>query len=733
MTVSPSPANAPLFRDRTQALEDRVEDLLSRLNFAEKIALVHADSKFTTPGVPRLGIGPLWLSDGPNGVREDIGPHDWSRAGRSDDYATYLPVLIALAATWNPELAKGHGEVIGAEALERGKHVMLGPGVNIQRTPVNGRNFEYMGEDPWLVSRMAVGIIEGIQSRGVAACVKHFALNNQEWERHKVDVTVGERALREIYLPAFEAAVKEAKVWTAMGAYNRVEGQWCCHNERLVNRILKEEWGFDGVYLSDWAGTHDTVQAALHGLDLEMGSPFDDYDDYYLAKAYASGLERGDFPIETLDDKVRRNLRLMFRTGVIGDPGEGSLNTEAHQTVARRIGEEGIVLLRNEDGLLPLAAEETGRIAVIGDAATQRFARRGGSSEIKALYEKTALDGLVGLSGGRFDVCFSAGYLVREWTEAGEADVAGIAQGGREAGVDVEADILMERAVAAAREARVAVVFATSSKVGFQDTEGGDRKEMRLPWRQDELIARVAAVNPRTVVVLYCGAPVAMPWIDEVAAVLQAWYPGMEGGAAVASILFGLVNPSGKLPCTFPRELSDAPPHYHGDPRHYPGVKQSADDFYDLSYEEGIYVGYRWYEQKRIAPLFPFGHGLSYTSFAYRNAFLLEEDGGRVACCEITNTGKRAGAEVVQVYVRDHAASVDRPPQELKGFCKLRLKPGETAVARIPLGPRAFAFYDEARESWYEEAGQFTLRIGASSHDIRLELPYVLEAGEMLP
>lgn len=731
MKPFPTSASGTFYLDETQPLEDRVDDLLSRLTFDEKIALTHADSKFTTPGVPRLGIPPMWLSDGPNGVREDIGPHDWKRAGRSDDYATYLPVLITLAATWNPELAKGHGEVIGAEALKRGKHVMLGPGVNIQRTPINGRNFEYMGEDPWLTSRMAVSLIKGIQSKEVAACVKHFALNNQEWERHKVDVAVDERALREIYLPAFEAAVKEAKVWTAMGAYNRVHGQWCCHNERLVNRILKGEWDFDGVYVSDWAGTHDTAQAALHGLDLEMGTPFENYDDYYLAKAYADGLEKGDFPIETLDDKVRRNLRLMFRTKVIGRPGEGVLNAEAHQAVARKIAEEGIVLLRNRDERLPLAAETLGDIAVIGDAATQRFARRGGSSEIKALYEKTALDGLMDLSRGRFDVHFSPGYLVREWTDAGEADVAGIVQGGREAGVGVSEAALMERAVAAAREASVAVIFATSSKVGFQDTEGGDRKEMRLPWNQDELIARVSAVNPKTIVVLYCGAPVEMPWIDDVAAVLHAWYPGMEGGAAIASILFGLVNPSGRLPCSFPKRLEDSPAHHSGDPLHYPGIKRKADEFFDLQYVEGIYVGYRWYDREQIPPLFPFGHGLSYTRFEYANGNVIDED-RLVVCCEVTNVGDRAGAEVVQVYVHDHQPSVDRPPQELKGFTKVWLEPGETTEIRIPLDPRAFAFFDEFLGVWRQEAGAFTLRIGASSRDIRLEVPYVLHSGGSL-
>ena len=721
----PASAQADDYLDEALPLETRVEDLLARLTFEEKLALTHADSKFTSPGIPRLGIGPLWLSDGPHGVREQIGPHSWASAGSTDDFATYLPVLTTLAASWNPELATLHGEVLADEALKRGKHVLLGPGVNIQRSPLNGRNFEYMGEDPYLVSRLAVGVIRGMQSRPVAANAKHFALNNQEWQRDNVDVVVSERALREIYLPAFEASVKEGGVLTFMGAYNRYLGQHCCHSERLVNDILKGEWGFQGVYLSDWNGVRDTREAALFGMDLEMGTVVDSYDDYFLARPYAEGLASGLYPMETLDDKVRRNLRLMFATKVIGERPPGSINTKAHQDASARIADEGIVLLRNERDALPLDDSRVHRIAVIGDAAIHKFASGGWSSGVKAFYEVTALEGLTNRVGAKSDLSFSVGYVVPGRLVGGVADGAGVLRGATELTAEVDPQELVARAETAARQADVALVFATLSHAKHQDTEGSDRLELRLPWGQNELIARVAAANPRTIVVLYAGSPVEMPWLGQVAAVLHAWYPGMEGGNAIARILFGDVNPSAKLPCSFPQKLADSPAHHSGLARHWPG-EATDQGYYQVHYDEGLLVGYRWHDARHIAPLFPFGHGLSYTQFSYANPSLSETPEGVSILCDITNTGSRFGQEIVQVYVADRVASVERPPQELKGFAKIALAPGETRSVSIKLDRRAFAFWDVELSAWLAEAGDFELRIGASSRDIRLTLPYRL-------
>src|ERR1039457_2266345 len=683
--------NQPLYLDANQSIETRVDDLLSRLTSEEKISLIHADSKFTTAAIPRLGIPRRWLDDGPHGVREDIGPDTWNPAGRTDDFSTAMPCGICLAATWNPELGFSEGKAIGQEARARGKDIMLGPGVNILRTPLCGRNFEYLGEDPFLASQMCVGYIRGEQSQDVSSCVKHFALNNQEFERGTINVEVDERALREIYLPAFKAAVQAAGVWCVMGAYNQLRGQHCCENDYLLNKILKDEWGFNGLVMSDWDGAHDTRECALNGPDLEMGTE-KKYDDYYLAQPYLKLLNSGELPMAGLDEKVWRNLRVMLATHVL-DAGRkpGSLNTAEQQTVARQVAEEGIVLLKNDGNTLPLDTGKLKTIAIIGENATRLHAHGGDSSGIKAFYEINPLDGIVKRAGGKVNVIYSEGYR-----KDGGADLA-------------------ERSVAAAKSADVVIyIGGLNHDKGF-DCEGADRKDMKLPYGQDELIQKIVAANPKTIVVLE-GTMVEMDaWLGQVPAVLQAWYPGMEGGNALARVLFGDVNPSGKLPATFPKKLADSPAHALGN---YPGTNGT------VAYAEGLLVGYRWFDTKNIEPQFPFGFGLSYTTFKYSGLKLIPANGTNeiaTAQFEIENTGKVAGAEVAQLYVHQKNPALPRPEKELKGFKKVFLQPGETQTVSIPLEKNAFAFYDPAQKSWVAEKDNFEIAIGSSSRDIRLQ------------
>lgn len=693
---------APAYRDPKRPLGERVEDLLGRLTLDEKIGLVHGDSLFTAVGVPRLGVPPRVLSDGPHGVREELGPF-FRPLGRGDDYASWLPVGVALAATWNPQLAEAYGRTLGLESLARGKSILLGPAVNIHRTPLCGRNFEYFGEDPFLAARMAVPWIKGLQAQGVAACVKHFALNNQEVQRNSIDVQLDERTLREIYLPAFEAAVKEGGVLTVMGAYNKVRGQHACHNEYLLNQVLKREWGFQGLVMSDWNGTHDTREAALHGLDLEMGTarPF---EQYFLAAPFKELLEKGELPLSLLDDKVRRNLRVLLATQGLESRPAGALNAKAHQETARKVAEEAIVLLKNEGSLLPFDPARVKSIAVIGENATRKQAWGGGSSGIKALYEVTPLEGILRRAGGAATVTHAAGYRTRKADN--DADAA-------------QAAALVEQAVAAARQVDVAIVVGGLNHDRGQDAEGGDRASLELPGGQSALISRVVEANPRTVVVLVSGGPVDMKaWLERTPAVVQAWYGGMEGGNALAAVLFGDVNPSGRLPTSFPRALADSPAHALGA---YPGKDGQE------PYEEGLLVGYRWFDAKSIEPMFPFGHGLSYTSFEYSALRVRApkpahvEEAGALAVVEVdvANTGSRSGAEVVQLYVGDERSSLPRPPKELKAFRKITLAPGEKQPVAIPLGPEVFAFYEPAKKAWLAEAGDFTILVGCSSRDIR--------------
>jgi beta-glucosidase len=692
-----SDTNTPaLYMDPSQPREVRVNDLLSRMTLEEKVALVHADSKFSTAPIPRLGIPRRWMSDGPLGVREDISHDNWNAAGHTDDFSTAMPAGICLASTWDPAIAYAEGEAIGQEARTRGKDIMLGPGVNILRTPLCGRNFEYFGEDPFLTSQMAVGYIRGEQSQDVSSCVKHFALNNQEEERGSISVEVDERALREIYLPAFKAAVQEGGAWCVMGAYNQLRGQHCCENDYLLNQILKGEWGFKGLVMSDWGGAHDTRECALNGLDCEMGTERN-YNDYYLAQPYLDGLKSGEFPMAGLDDKVRRNLRVMFATHVF-DPGRtnGSLNTRAHQTASRRVAEEGIVLLKNKHNFLPLDAAKIKTIAVIGQNAVRLQCHEGGSSEIKAFYEITPLQGILNRAGKNLNIIFSEGYRDNN-----------------------EDPGLAERALAAAKSADVVIYVGGLGKGPDEDNEGTDRRNFKLPDGQDELIQKIAAVNPNTIVVLL-GTPAEMDtWVDKVPAVLQAWYPGIEGGNALAGILFGDVNPSGKLPCTIPKRLEDSPAHALGA---YPGTNGV------VTYREGLLVGYRWFDTKNIEPQFPFGYGLSYTTFKYSNLKFAEGPAGTIveAQFDVENTGNRPGAEVAELYVHEDHPDLMRPEKELKGFRRIYLQPREKQTIFIPLDQSSFGYYDPARKSWVAKKDNFKILVGSSSRDIHLKANFSL-------
>lgn len=695
----------PRYLDENAPIEERVEDALSRLTMEEKVALCHAQSKFSIPGVPRLGIPEVWMSDGPHGVRAEIEWDSWSYAGWGNDSCTAFPALTCLAATWNPHMAAIYGKAVGEEARFRKKDVLLGPGLNIYRTPLNGRNFEYMGEDPLLASVMVAPYIREAQKNGIATCVKHYALNNQETARMRVDVKLSERALREIYLPAFHAAV-EVGAWSFMGSYNKYLGQHGCHNEVLVNQILKGEWGFDGAFISDWGGTHDTYEAAEYGLDIEMGTGSDGltystknhYDNYYLALPYLDALKRGEVSAEKLDDKVRRVLRLVFRTVMSKDRPWGSFATEEHATVGREVAGEGIVLLKN-DGILPLKSESGKRIAVIGENATRSLLRAGGSSELKPRREVSPLEAVVECYGAE-NVRYAMGYG------------SGASSYGRVNPSPYDAEALRQEALEVAGEADVVLFVGGLNKSHRQDCEDGDRLDYALPFGQEELIRALSAVNENLVVVLLSGNAVETAWNDLPRAIVQGWYGGSEAGHALVDVLSGAVNPSGKLPFSFYARLEDCGAHAF-DATCYPGV----DDV--CHYKEDIFVGYRWLQAKGIRPAYPFGFGLSYTTFelgepkAKRTTY---RAGDTVSVTvDVTNTGAVDGKEVVQLYASKPDSDIERAPRELKAFEKVLVKRGETVRVKLSFETDALAYWDEERSAWSLEKGDYLLYVGNSS------------------
>jgi beta-glucosidase len=825
-----------------QDIEQRVSDLLARMTLAEKVSLCHGCATFCVAPIPRLGIPETYMSDGPHGVRYEVARKGWAPAGRDDDFVTCLPVGMCLASTWDRNLAAVFGKVLGEEARRRGKDVILGPGINIVRTPLCGRNFEYYSEDPCLIAKLVVRSIPAIQQAGTAACVKHFAVNNQELARTRVDTYVDERVMHEIYLEGFRAAVQEGGVLTLMGSYNKFRGQWCCHNDYLLNKVLKGKWGFKGLVMSDWNGAHFTDEAAYNGLDIEMGTNKPTFEEYYLANPFLEKLQNGQIPMSIVDDKVRRVLRVMLSIGMLDKHRPaGSVNTPAHKQAARKVAAAGMVLLKNAGRTLPFDLRRIKTLAVIGENADRKMALGGGSSEIKALYEVTPLEALRKRVGKKVNLVYVKGYPVwdnwsllpvdvkhlefadqsaglRGWrgeyfsaldfsgrpvavrtdTEIsfawhGQAPVAGletpaqfscrwtgtlvptvtgacrlgvrnsntvkiyaddrlVLENGKhriptvqeatlhlQAGVpcrikiefvkqwiDVElqlgwlppgttaprtADFYTDALAAAGKADAVLFYGGLNHRL---DTEGSDRPDMKLPDGQDNLIRAVVKANPRTAVFLIGGAPMEMPWIDEVPAVVLAWYAGSEAGNAMADITFGDVNPSGKLPVTFPRKLEETPVNVYGD---YNDTR--------IEYKEGLLVGYRYYDTKNVEPLFPFGHGLSYTTFGYDNLVISPAhhltDGVVQVAVDVKNTGKRPGAEVVQLYIRDEEASVMRPFKELKNFEKVQLRPGQTRTVRFQITRRDLSFYDVNSGNWVAEKGAFTVMVGSSSKDIRMQ------------
>lgn len=703
----------------SKSIEAKIDHIISLLTIEEKVALCHAQSKFSSPGVERLGIPELWMSDGPHGVRGEISWDNWGYAEWTNDSITAFPALTCLAATFNPNLSKEYGISIGEEARYRKKDVLLGPGVNMYRSPLNGRNFEYMGEDPFLASKMVVPYIQGVQQNGVAACVKHYALNNQELWRDKINVEVSDRALHEIYLPAFKAAVEEGKVWSIMGSYNQYKGQFCGHNSILLNTILKKDWNFDGVVITDWGGAHNTKQAALNGLDIEMGTGTDGlttstknaYDSYYLADPFLKLLKNGEIKEEVLNDKVRRILRLMLRTNMNPSRPLGRMNNQEHIDAARKIAGEGIVLLKNEASFFPINTSKKITIAVIGENATKSMTVGGGSSELKAKTEISPLEGLKNRYKNA-TIIHAMGYA------------SGPSAYDRVIPSTLDANKLKQEAIEVASKADIVLFFGGLNKNHLQDCEGADRKEFKLPFGQDELLNELLKVNPNTGVVLVSGNAVEMPWISRIKALMQTWYLGSVAGDVIADVISGDVNPSGKLPFSFPKKLSDNAAHSFGE-LSYPG------DGINQYYKEDILVGYRWFDTKKIKPLFAFGEGQSYTKFelsklntdkkeyAKNNSILISGN--------VSNTGNRDGSEVIQVYIGKLNSKVKRAEKELKGFQKIAVKKGSTADFTISIDANSLSFYDESISNWNLEKGDYLIYIGNSSNNISKKIKITIK------
>ena len=724
-------AQTPVYLDPSKGIEDRVEDALSRMTLAEKIDVIHAQSKFSSAGVKRLGFPDFWTDDGPHGVRPDVLWDEWEQAGQTNDSCVAFPALTCLAATWHPQLSSLYGRALGEEALYRGKGMILGPGVNIYRTPLGGRNFEYMGEDPYLTSRMVIPYVQGLQSCGVASCVKHYCLNNDEEYRHQVNVIISDRALHEIYLPGFEAAVKEGKAWGIMGAYNLYKDEHNCHNQYTLNKILKQDWGFDGVVVSDWGGAHDLDQAVRNGLDMEFGTWTDGltmgatnaYDNYYLSKGYQKAILEGRYTTKELDEKVRRVLRLFFRTTMNKQRPYGFLCSEEHYVTARLVAGEGIVLLQNDRNVLPIQPKGK-KILVVGENAIKMMTVGGGSSSLKAQHEISPLQGLQErLKASDCQIEFARGYV---------GDVGGSYNGvttGQNLKDDRSPEELINEAVEKAKTADYVVIFGGLNKSDYQDCEGHDRKTMDLPYNQDKLITALASVNKQTIYVNISGNAVSMPWRKQVPAIVQGWFLGSEAGIGLADVLLGKTNPSGHLPFTWYESLSQVGAHSFGEAA-FPGIWREGKKIIDEEYKEGIYVGYRWTDMKKLKPAFAFGHGLSYTTFKVSNLrsdFDETTDGNMTFKVDVTNTGDCTGADVVQLYISDVKCSVDRPVKELKAFRKVMLKPGETKTITLSTDKRALSFWDEATDGWKAEPGEFIAWAGDSSDRLTCKMKFTLK------
>lgn len=711
MAMTAMTAQAQTYLDPNAPLEERVKDALSRMTTHEKVQILHAQSKFTSAGVPRLGIRQLNMDDGPHGVREELEWNTWSPAKWTNDYIVAFPSLTCLAATWNRDISTAYGNAVSEEFAFRGKDIMLGPGVNIQRTPLNGRAFEYMGEDPFLAGEIVVPYIKAAQANGIACCLKHFVLNDQETDRFGVNVNVSDRAMREIYLRPFQKAVEQAHVYTIMGSYNKWKGVHCCHNDELLNGILKKEWNWDGALVSDWGGTTNTMEAALGGLDIEMGTYTDGklkesefgYENYYLANPFEKLIEDGTVPMSVLDEKVSRVLRTIFRTAMNPKKVIGNQCSEAHYDVCRQIGEEGIVLLKNEKNILPLDPSKWTKyhnVLVVGENATRSLTQGGGSSELKTLRDISPLDALKKQYEQMVD--YAQGYYSGRvmYDHVDRIDPTKQAE-------------LKAQALEAAKGADLIIFIGGLNKNTHQDCENGDREGYDLPYGQNELISELAKIQKNIVVVTFGGNPYAMPWLKEVAAVVHCWYLGSESGTALANVLSGKVCPSGKLPVTFAEKYEDYPYVQYGKEA-YPGVNK------EVYYKEGIFVGYRHFTTNNVKPLFPFGFGLSYTTFAYGKPSGHATGNDIVISVDVTNTGKVAGKEIVQIYSSVQQSNVPRPAKELKGFAKTKLlQPGESETLHIAIPKEELNYYDESQHGWKLASGTYTFHVGTNVNDIK--------------
>ena len=722
--------NGPVYLNPNAPVEARVEDALARMTLEEKVGMTTAQSKFSSRGVPRLGIPEVWHTDGPHGIRPEVLWDEWDQAGWTNDSCTAFPALVNLAATWDKEMSLLYGHSIGEEARYRKKDILLGPGVNICRTPLNGRNFEYMGEDPYLAGQMVAPYVKGVQAEGVAACDKHYAVNNQEFQRTQSNSVVDDRTLHEIYLPAFKAAVQEGGAWAIMGSYNLYNGQFNCHNKKLLVDILKNDWGFDGVVVSDWGGCRVSEEAVLNGLDIEMGTwtnglrgaASDSYRNYHLADPYLEGLRSGKYTTKELDDKVRRILRVIFRTSMRPEPNYGRFVCPEHYQAAREIAAAGVVLLKNEGNTLPLQVPEGGKILVVGENAVKKMVVGGGSSNLKTAYEVNPLEGLQNAYGETVEVLWERGYVGDTSTSYNLVDT------GQDLTDNRSPQTLIAAAVAAAKDADYVIFVGGLNKSAHQDNESTDRYDTFLPYDQQDVIEALAEVAEKFVVVNISGSPVSMPWADKADAIVQGWYGGTESGNALADVLTGKVNPSGRLPFTIPYKYEDGPIKTE---RQYPGIKEEGDQFWQTHYDEGVYIGYRWYDSKEVAPQFAFGHGLSYSTFEYSGAKVskssMKADGSVKVSVDVKNTGSCDGAEVVQLYIADPVASIDRPSKELKGFEKVWLKAGEKKTVTFEVAADALSFYDVETSGWRAEAGEFQALLGSSSADIRTSVSFELK------
>jgi len=681
--------------------EAKINATIKKLTLEEKISMLHANGIFSAGGIKRLGIPQIMTDDGPLGVREDV-KEGWGSANLTTDSATFFPNGSALAATWNPDLAYRYGHDMGEEARVRGKNVMLAPAFNICRTPLCGRTYEYYSEDPFLNSRLAVQSVKGIQSQHVAACVKHFAVNNQEVERGRVSVTVDERALREIYMPAFKATITEGNAWTIMSAYNKLRGVYCSENDYLLNQVLKGEWKFKGMVISDWGGTHSTVNAANKGLDLEMGSR-PPYNTYYFADKLLDSVKAGKVSVKVIDEKVHRILWVLYHTDMSANLPAGAINTPAHSKTVYDIASESIVLLKNDQHLLPLNTASIKSIAVIGDNATRTFHLGGFGAGVKAKYEITALAGLQNRLGKTIDIKYAQGYS--GVYRPSNSRVPKTAPAKPDSG-------MMAQAVATAKSADMAILFIGGNR--DYESESRDRADLSLPFNEQALVDAVTAVNPNTIVVVVGGAPYDIGQIKKNnSTIVWSWYNGSENGNALADVLTGKTNPSGKMPFTFPADLKDSPAHALNA---YPGENLQVD------YKEGILVGYRWFDTKKIEPMYCFGYGLSYTDFKYSGLFTNKKAYKATdvikATLKVKNTGKYAGKETVQIYVSKNGSVVERADKELKAFKKVQIAAGETASVALDIPVKDLAYYDVKTSKWVVEPGKYKLLVGTSSRDI---------------